>query len=203
MSRARRRSRLAPDALKAAITLYPGRSDARVTCGAADEDGAFPVTIRHTIADLSPDGSAPFDVLLYAQVLESAPDHHEVMSIEAGRSGEDEAEALDAQLREMMEEAGMEPEPKPDPVISVTRHQFRPARRGGTVVEIAERGGSLPRGLALGFWLQDYMADYLTDEVDRAEGRAPRANRFGPQDHLIVDLGRAFLRRQGDGPAPG
>jgi hypothetical protein len=185
-ARARRRSRLDPQTLKSAITLYPGRADGRVTCSEADEDGAFAVSIRYEVP--RPCAGAPdaAEIRLFAQVLSSSPGHHEVMSVED--DGVREAEACAPE-----DEPGAGPE-QAEPAITVTRHTFTPLRRG-TRVEMAEHGATMSRGLALGYWLQDYMADHLTDEIDRAEGRAPRANRAAPPEQLMFDLARAMVRR--------
>ena len=81
------------------------------------------------------------------------------------------------------------------------RRGFLPLRdpkwRVFTNVEIAEYGVPMSAGYAICFWLQDYIADYLTDEVDRAEGRPPRANRFQSQDQLVFDIARLFVRKPG------
>lgn len=194
---ARRRSRLTPEALKSAITLYPGRDDPRVTCSPADADGAFAVSIRHEMPARDPSAPATAEIRLFAQVLSSTPERHEVMSVEDDGLSEVEAFDPDEEFGDVLDDAGLgqETETETEPAITVTRHSFVPLRRG-TRVEVCERGAVMPRGLALGFWLQDYMADHLTDEIDRAEGRRPRANRAAPHEQLIVGLARPLMRRR-------
>ena len=194
-ARARRRSRLAPAALKAAITLYPGRDDPRVRCSAADADGAFAVCIRHEMPALDPGAPDTAEIRLFAQVLRSTPECHEVMSVEDDGLAEPEAFDPGAEVGDVLGGAGLSGQTEAEPAITITRHSFAPRRRG-TRVEVSERGAVMPRGLALGFWLQDYMADHLTDEIDRAEGRRPRANRAAPHEQLIVDLARPLIQRR-------
>lgn len=203
---ARRWTKLSPQEAKARITLYPGRRDEKVTCGPRDEEGMFEIVIHHRMADCTEGGDHAFDVHLYATVLETGPYHHEIMSIEAQPEPEDIAdrlEALDPETRASIEEAIAEAraqaEAAPERSVSVSRHQFTPAR-GGTLVEVAERGVAMTAGMRLGFWLQDYFADHLTDELDRAEGRPPRANRFEGQSQMIVDIAKRFAP-QGATPA--
>lgn len=189
-ARARRRTRLSPAEAKAGITLYPGRKDAKVDCGEPDEDGAFPVTIHHKMPALcGPEET--LDVLVYAQIVESGDMVHEVMSVDAGPL-DDELTAPD--------ETGEPADEETPPAITVTRHVFTPTKRG-TLVDVTEKGGALTRGQALGFWLQDYFADHLTDELDRAEGRPARANRFAPQDQLVGDIARRLVGRTPATPA--
>ncbi len=201
-SRARRWSSLPTDQLKAAITIYPGREDARVTCSAADEDGAFAVTIRQPMESLCGEEGETLDIEMFAQVLTSTEDVHEVMCVEASTAQEDleamfeEAGAeLEDELRDAIEAYQAEAEDTP-PAVCVSRHSFMPAKRGGTYVDVAETGAALTRGMRFGFWAQDYFADHLTDEVDRAEGRPPRSNRSTTQSQLIVDIAKLLMGRQ-------
>ena len=183
---ARRRTALPLDAAREAVTLHPGREDGKVSCGQADADGTFPVTIRHRMPALAVGEEAGFDVLLYAQVLESTDTVHEVMSVEAGPVAPTPGPGgPDAQGGERADAQDDEPAPE----VCFVRHVFTPGARG-TLVEVAETGAEMTPFLAFGFWLQDGMADRLTDEIDRAEGRPPRANRFAGQDQLVVDLAR-------------
>ncbi len=163
---ARRWSCLDAAALKRAITLYPGRSDAFVTCGPADADGLFEIRFHHRMGEPSPEGAIDSDVVMHGVVVTDTPEQFEVLTI-----------TKDAE----------EVEP--------TRFDFRPCR-SGTVVTMTEQGTPMNAGDRLGFWLVDHMADYLTDEVDRAEGRPMRANRFQVTDQLIVAIARRFF------PAP-
>jgi len=187
--RARRRTRLSPDEAKARITLRPGREDSRTSCGPADADGVFPVTIRHRVPNPSGGGERAADVLLFAEVIASPEGAHEVMWVEAGP-----ADPAAAPLAEMSG-AGEGEEEETPPAVSVTRHAFRAGRRG-TVVEMVETGGALPAGEAFGAWLSDAAADRLTDEIDRAEGRAERANRFATRERMLSGRVRPFARRR-------
>jgi hypothetical protein len=56
-------------------------------------------------------------------------------------------------------------------------------------------------GHAAGLWLQDFVADVLTDEIERVEGRPQRANRCAGQDRLLADLRHAFAGVLGRRPA--
>ncbi len=176
-ARTSRFTKLDAETVKDAVTLYPGRQDDKVICGQPDEDGVFPITFKHQmqVMDLgfeveTPEGEdlgiaddGSFDLELFGVVMSSTPELHELISI------------------------------MPDTEeTTMTRFHFKPKRRGTKVIR-EERGVPMTRGYAFGFWLQDYIADYLTDEVDRAEGRTPRANRFQTQDQLIVSMAEAFF----------
>ena len=173
-AKARRSSALAAAELRKAITLYPGRIDDRVECGAADEKGVFPITLKHQAPSLEflddPESEVveeDFHIELFGVVLSSTDDSHEVVCMQ------DESEDT-----------------------TTTKYTFV-SRKNGTTVEIAEYGAPMSPGYAFCFWLQDYIADYLTDEVDRAEGHASRANRFHSQDQLLFDLARLFVGKPG------
>ena len=177
--RATGHSRLPTAELKSAITLYPGRKDARTTCGPADADGVFAVETRHEFARVDgvctgePDDTFDADgtmaVRFSASVVSTGEDHHEVITFE-----------------------------EPGGAIEASRHAFE-ATGSGTRVTVEETTAGLTGGMALGFWLQDYLADHLTDEIDAAEGRAPRANRAFPQTSLFIDiLGWIGRRLRGD-----
>ncbi|MEM9901526.1 MAG: hypothetical protein AAF865_09270 [Pseudomonadota bacterium] len=216
--RARRRTSLPPDVVKAAITIYPGRADDLVSCGPADEDGAFAVTVHRRVESPCETSPLAFDIEMFAQVLSSTEDAHEIMCVEAGIVSSEEAETDDD-----WSDLGIDPDdaatealpgqasadvtgardieieddvPEEPPTVTVTRHTFTPTRRGGTIVEVAETGSVLTRGMVMGMWLQDYFADHLTDAVDHAEGRLPRANVATSQAQFIVDLGRRFMRSE-------
>lgn len=77
---------------------------------------------------------------------------------------------------------------------SVTTTILTPLRRG-TRVELREEA-TMVTGLRMGYWLGDKHADFLTDVVDRAEGRPMRANRFQPEDTLMAMLASRFVRRR-------
>jgi hypothetical protein len=168
---AHRKSRLDPATLKKRITLYPGRVDDRVSCGQAREDGVFPVTMKHQISDLSDAGSEQIDVTYFGFVLTDRPELHELIAI-PGDGGD----------------------------TSTTQHSFIEQRKG-TIVNLSERSLPVTYGFFAGYWLQDYLADHLTDEIDHAEGRAMRANRFQKHDMLLLDFAR-FFARPGKGATP-
>ncbi len=176
-ARTSRFTKLDAETVKKAITLYPGRTDDKVVCGEPDSDGVFPITFKHQMQvmdlgfevdtadaeEMNIAADGSFDLELFGVVVKSTPELHELISI------------------------------MPDSEeTTMTRFHFKPKRRG-TKVTMEERGIPMSRGYAFGFWLQDYIADYLTDEVDRAEGRTPRANRFQSQDQLIVSMAEAFF----------
>lgn len=188
-TRASRRSSLPADVLFSAITLYPGRQDEKTTCGPADAEGMFEVLLHYDFDDplcgiaeemvedeplVAVEGelgeeeataAVPFDgtVRLWAVVVHQSDGEHHVVSV-------------DPETRE----------------TSATITRVVP-NRNGTLVTLEERGVPMPPGYRLGFWLQDFIADHLTDEVDRAEGRPPRANRSAPQGMLVSDLAAGFV----------
>ena len=181
-ARATRRSPLDAETLRAAMTLYPGKEGAMATCGPADNEGRFSVTLippeietlKYQLDDCAPCedavDTAPFDdnddnlgCTFQAVVHESGPDRHEIFTY---FSPED---------------------------VGVQRHIFKDLGSKGTEVTIEETGHHLTLGQVFGFWLTDYMADYLTHEMDMAEGRNPRANRAFPQKQLVVDLANLIL----------
>ena len=188
---ARATSHLDVPTLKERITYYPGRKDERVECGPEREDGVFEITLKHRMVafdcgmgqisaeDLEDDeelqdfvlpepdenGEIPFDITMYAVVLQSTEDCHDVVFIEEGSKE-----------------------------TTTTRHRFRAGRKG-THVELTETGAPMSTGMHFGFWVQDYMADHLTDEIARAEGRDSPANRFQSQGQLVVDIAKWFVPR--------
>lgn len=181
-ARATCRSVLDAESLRTAITLYPGKEGKMAICGPADDEGRFSVTLipfeietlKYEIDDCDPyEGAvepAPFDdgeddlgCTFQAVVNESAPDRHEIFTYFS-----------------------------PDEV-GVQRHLFKDLGSKGTEVTIEETGHHLALGQVFGFWLTDYMADYLTHELDMAEGRSPRANRAFAQKQLVVDLANLIL----------
>lgn len=173
-------SLLDADALRRVITVYPGRNDCVATCGEVDDKGRFAVTLhmQHITAsddkpiDLGADnvraefgeaGDVALEMDLLAEIARSDESVHEVVF-------------------------GSEEEAKP----TVSRHTFE-TENGGTRVTVSEYGTTLAPGLVAGMFLQDYMADYLTSEIDRAEGRPARANRAEPVNQLVVDIARRFF----------
>ncbi|MEL7344741.1 MAG: hypothetical protein AAFN59_07760 [Pseudomonadota bacterium] len=198
--RARRTSTLDAETLKAKIALYPGRVDDKVICGPAGDDGVFEITYKHrmdgflefagdngdvTDKDLKSMGFSraqfdemtatdpnAFDITFNAVVVASTPQTHDIIAIEP--QGSD---------------------------TTATRYSFE-SKKNGTIITMQERTPPMAGGMRFGFWLQDYIADFLTDEVDRAEGRAPRANRFSDQSQLIVDIARWFVPHAAQNGAP-
>ncbi len=179
--RTRRWSRLPAEALREKITAYPGRCDDTVECGPADKDGMFRMTQRNKLAafEAPPDAEAP------AGVLQPKPDENGKVLVELdsfaklGRS--------DAVCHEVFvsHDEGRN--------VSVSRHEFTRVK-GGTLVEYAERATGLPTGNAIGLWLTDHIADFLTSEIDRAEGRATRSHRLAGHHQLIIDIARPLSR---------
>jgi hypothetical protein len=173
-------SRLDADTLRRVITLYPGRHDCVATCGEADENGRFAVTLHlqrisaseDVLADIDREnvrsargegGEVALEMDMIAEVAKSDDGVHEVITCIGGEAA-----------------------------ASVSRHTFVP-ENGGTRVTVTEYGTPLSPGLVAGMYLQDYMADYLTSEIDRAEGRPARANRAEPVNQLVVDIARRFF----------
>ncbi len=195
--RARRISTLDPATLKEKIALYPGRKDDKVICGPAGDDGVFEITYKHRMegfADFAFDSNevsdeelrdmgftrtqfeemtaedpSAFNVTFNAVVVASTPETHDIIAIEP--LGTD---------------------------TTATRYTFTP-RKSGSTITMEERTPPMAGGMRFGFWLQDYIADFLTDEVDRAEGREQRANRFTDHGQLIVDIAKLFVPRMAEG----
>lgn len=182
--RTRRWSRLSPDALREKITAYPGRSDEMIDCGPADTDGIFRITYRNKIASIGavPDADDP-EIMPDWPTDEPDENGEVLLEVEAnatlGRS--------DAACHEVVVtlDEGRN--------VSVSRHDFTPLN-GGTLVEYAERDTAVTTGAALGLWLTDHVADFLTSEVDRAEGRATRSHRVAGHNQLVIDIARPFLK---------
>ncbi len=180
---AKRRSTLDAVTLKREITHYPGRVDERKICGEADENGLFPVTLQMEFQtvdyviegcemdDTSDDEDIDEDDVSYpdfhALVHSSSPDRHEIITYVGDGVESDE--------------------------VGAVTHSFKDLGKRGTEVTVEETGHSLPLAQYFGFWLTDFMADHLTDEIDRAEGRPRRANRAFVHNQLVVDLANLML----------
>ncbi len=203
-ARATRVSRLDAETLRREITLAPGHQTDRITCGPADEQGRFLVSVivaemqtcayeidEHTHSDAAdealrelefegPGGEsarAPGGLLeddgtlrheYYAMVHSTGPDHHELFAFS-------------------------ETEPGAIPDVVVARHEFEPLKNGGTKVTVSETGAKLAPFDAFGFWLTGFLEDHLTDEIDRAEGRAPRSVRSSFSRQMVVELANILL----------
>lgn len=175
--RARMRSRLDAETLRQAMTYYPGRSDDKVVCGAADAEGRFPVTIRLAFDvltfqdDPTPEMNAvgmSMDGVMechsHAVVHSADPDHHEIFFFDGGSDA-----------------------------VTVSKHSFHTLRNGGTAVVLEEAGMPMTWGERFGMWFSDYLADYTTDQTDQAEGRRTRANRSFVHKQLVVDLANILV----------
>jgi hypothetical protein len=159
--RAKARSKLAAEELRAGLCYFPGRSDPAVQCGPLDQKRQFAVVKKL----LMPIGSAKFagatmDIELTAAIVEQTPTSHEVS-----------VRLQDAE---------------PDDPWNTMRHEFEPLRRG-TKVTYQETAIVSSRE-AWSMWLLDYHADYLAADIERAEGRSPRANYSFNTRLLLVDL---------------
>ncbi len=169
-------SRLNREALRAALTFYPGRSDYRIQCGEADEEGRFQVTMRQEFDVLECDEQPPevreagidengvLETMGSAVIHSTGPDHHEIFFFD---------ESLET--------------------VIVSRHSFIDLGPKGTRVILEEAGTPLTLGMRVGMWLSDFLADYLTDYIDQAEGRKIRANRAFRHKQLVVDLANILL----------
>lgn len=177
------RSNLDRDALRASMTFFPGNRCEKFICGEADAEGKFAVTVNlpkvdsveydipqdaviPTFSDHAPTPKPdpiPATAELTAIVHSTGPDHYEVFTF------------LD------------------DGDISASRCTFQDFGDQGCAVEIIENSGALCWGEHFGFWLTGFMKDYLTDEIDRAEGRAPRSNRSQDQRQIVIDLANLIL----------
>lgn len=182
--RASKQSRLPAEELRKTLTYYPGREDEKVTCGEADAEGRFPVTIRqvftpHTYSDdpipeleevgISPDGL--METHGHAVINFSGPDHHEVFYFDSEND-----------------------------FVTVCRYSFLDLGPIGTRVVLEEAGTPLTMGQRFGMWVTDFLSDYLTDCIDTAEGRSHRANRAFVHKQLVVDIANIivpWMNRQG------
>lgn len=180
-ARATCRSPLDAETLRRAITLYPGKSDTMATCGPADDEGRFPVTLHLQEID-----GVNFEIVDCEEG--GFPD-----DLDASEAGDDPdctfhavVNASDSERHEIF--TYFSPED-----IGVQRHLFRDLGAKGTEVTVEEAGHHLTWGQKFGFWLTGYMADYLTHVLDLAEGRRPRANRAFAQKQLVVDLANLIL----------
>ncbi|MDJ1008990.1 MAG: hypothetical protein QNJ13_14325 [Paracoccaceae bacterium] len=189
----RSRVRSAADAatLRRSITIYPGRTDGRTTCGEADGDGVFEVLTVHTIPGISFEMAEDQFDPTEAEAFNTAEERRRK---EAGLTDDD---TIEVRYKAVVQSSGADHHEvftfeDPAGEVGVTRYDFEPDG-DGTLVTIEERGAKLPVGAALGFWLQDFLTDHLVDEVDRAEGRAPRANHAFPQRQMVVDIANLIV----------
>lgn len=170
-------------ALKAGITLYPGRSDEWVTCGPADENGLFRTTLHiqpiesHGEVEFKPmpdtahsyteDGLLETEAYLTCKVEKSTDTEHHVVF----HMGE---------------------ETWPGSVI----HTFEETS-DGTVVSVSEHSQDMSIFVVWGMWLEDYFADHLQSEIERVEGAAFISNRNRPLRQFTVDLANLMTPRSG------
>ena len=182
--RAERRSMLPADAVRKTLTYYPGRSDDKVVCGEPDAEGRFPVTLRlafdpltcqdDSVPEMEAAGIRPDGIMEchgHAVIHSTGPDHHEVFYFDGDRDA-----------------------------VSVSTYSFEDLGSQGTRVVLQEAGMPMTLGERFGMWVSDYLADYLTDCIDAAEGRRPRANRAFVHRQLVVDLANIlvpWMNRQG------
>lgn len=178
-------STAAPEDLMRGLGLAPGRTVGHALCGPADETGAFDVRSRFDVdkplkGAPDPDGSfdwaddGTFDVLFRARVVEARRDLHVV---ETWQDIVDMKSRVEIRL---------------EPRVQKTRVFWREEIRGMTV------------GQRVGFWLEDYLADALTEGIDEVEGRPRRANRAFPRRQFVVDVFSLLfpgLRRSADDEA--
>ena len=180
-ARASQISPLDKNSLRKALAFMPDQSTETRHCGPTDDDGRFPVTlhlqpidqvkfeIRDDLVLDGPDAPEPLDEdepaspSFHAFVHSTGPDHHELFTF---TDRED---------------------------VGVQRIDFDDLAGGGTRVSIQETGHRLTYGQIFGFWLTDFMADYLTHELELAEGQRPRANRAFPQRQMVVDIANLIL----------
>ncbi len=169
-------SRLPADTLRKTLTYYPGRSDDKVICGEADAEGRFPVTIRLTfapptfqddpipeMADMGISQEGVMECYGHAVIHSTGPDHHNVFYYDE------------------------------DGNVTASSYTFEDLGKNGTRITLQEAGTPMTAGDRFGMWVSDYLADYLTDCIDRAEGRAPRANRAFPHKQLVVELANILV----------
>ncbi len=184
-------SKLDSETLRKAITDYPGRQDARVTCGKADANGIFDVETR-VLFEAPNFGACDLD----DEDDEDLDEHERAMQHDLSEGFiRSHTKAMvyesSAHVHEVFHIDGTTEE------VIATRHEFQTLKSGGTRVIYQESGAKLPLAMRMSLWLTDYVADHLTDEIDRAEGRRPRANRAFPSRQLIMDIAGALLPRLG------
>jgi hypothetical protein len=164
------RTNLPLDKVRASILLRPGHEDSRVICSDADREGFFTVTHRRAQIEHMGEIIVTEPVQFRARLVEDTARVHEVRGVN---------------------EQGME--------LSVLRTSFREAP-ASTVITVEELTGPMTMPNAAGLWLTDSLADYVTDELDRAAGLRMRAFRCLPADSAVEELKRryqAFVNRSG------
>lgn len=176
--RATLQTHMPADKIRKTLTYFPGRNDRKVICGAADADGKFPVTMRLMFdvltfedEDAEDDSMEDFGISRegimechgHAIINSTGADHHEVFFFD--------------------EETGS---------VTVSKYTFEETGAGTRVV-LEEAGTPLTRGERFGMWVSDYLADYLTDCIDDAEGRPARANRAFAHSQFVVDLANILV----------
>lgn len=168
-------SKLAPEVLKEAITLHPGRDDDYVTCYPPDADGLFRAILHLQNIVAAPD----------QKELEALPDSVHTIT----DAGEVETDAfLTCKIEKSTEtEHHVVFHTGEDLVPGVTIHHFE-AFAGGTRVTVMENSQPMPVLVTLGMWLEDYATDYLVCEIERAERAPPISNRNRTLRQFVVDL---------------
>lgn len=162
------RTRLDAETLRQTMLVRPGHRDARVYCGEADENGVFVVTHRRATIVIRGEQVVTEPMQFLARLEEDSADVHEVRGVTT--KGRD---------------------------MSALRTTLRPSRRG-TIVTVEELSEPMTQANAWGLWLTDSLADYLRDELDRAEGLRMRAFRCLPADGIADELQRRYGIYDGD-----
>ncbi|MBY4895194.1 hypothetical protein KUL25_20725 [Rhodobacteraceae bacterium N5(2021)] len=198
------------------MTLYPEREDDKITCGPANEEGIFEVTMHldgPTFACAMGDEGADFDVDVDVHVEDEA-DIQAAMAEMSAQLQEIGAEDIEISFEAAPPDEGAHDlhligivshsdATSHDVIVldentretTATRMTFTPKGKG-TLVTMEERSAPMARGFALGFWWQDDGTDYLIDEIDRAEERTLRANRSAGQASLLEDIALRLTSRE-------
>lgn len=164
------RTNLSMDALRQSILLRPGHKDERVHCSAVGPDGTFTVTHRRATVEHMGETIVTEPVQYRARLVEDSDRVHEVRGVNT--SGKE---------------------------VSVLRTTFREAP-SSTVITVEELTGPMTLPNAAGLWLTDSLADYVTDELDRAAGLRMRSFRCLPADSVVDEIHRryaAYVTRSG------
>lgn len=165
---------LPPEDARAALALRPDATVGRSVCGSVGWDGYFPVTFTAILPDPETFEPVETEMSYRARVLSSDESAHtlETVAMLDGRE-----------------------------TRSIHRERFEPAP-GGTVYSFEEQHTHFNLLAALGYWFQDYGADYMRAQIDDALGRETPANCRLPQTTALAALARLFTPKRPNRAAP-
>lgn len=167
MVSASRVSALDSEVLRQSLPPRPGQSRRTMDWGDLDTDGFFAFTPKSLVSSseaLPEDDAAISEPMGRTKFLRDEPGLVEVVSIMS------------------------------DNVTTIANvYRFEPCE-AGTYVTFQESSDTLSLIDWFGLWLQDFLTDYLVDELDTLENRSARSNRSQPFRMLVSDIGGLFPR---------